>query len=108
MSPVKKRTEEQFSLLADETSLIRLVGFQRFQQRKLNDYQLKNIPVELTNCEVKSSRQGEGYEVMLKNSTQIKQSPKKLDMASLRADVAATSKRLQHFHHWIAWKSSRE
>ena len=53
---------------------------------------MKNIPVELTNCEVKPSRQGEGYEVMLKNATQIKQSPEKLDVASLRADTGTTTK----------------
>ena len=56
-------------------------GF-RIQHRKLNEQ--KNIPVELANCEVKPARQGEGYEVMLKSSTQIKQSPK--DVASLMAD----------------------
>ena len=71
-------------LLADETSQIRLVGFQGIQQRKLNDYYEKNIPVEL---EVKPAHQGEGYEVMLKNATLIKQSPKRLDVTLLMADI---------------------
>ena len=57
---------------------ILLVGFQGTQQRKLNEYHQKNIAVALENCEVKPARQGEGYEVMLKTSTLIKQSPKKL------------------------------
>ena len=57
---------------------ILLVGFQGMQQRKLNEYHQKNIAVALENCEVKPARQGEGYEVMLKTSTLIKQSPKKL------------------------------
>ena len=62
-------------------------GF-RIQHRKLNEQ--KNIPVKLANCEVKPARQGEGHEVMLKSSTQIKQSPK--DVASLKADIATVSK----------------
>ena len=62
------------------------------QQRKLKDYHQKNIAVALENCEVKPARQGEGYEVMLKTSTLIKQSPKKLDVASLMADITTASK----------------
>ena len=62
------------------------------QQRKVNEYHQKNIAVALENCEVKPARQGEGYEVMLKTSTLIKQSPKKLDVASLMADIATASK----------------
>ena len=45
---------------------------------KLNEYHQKNIAVALENCKVKPTRQVEGYEVMLKTSTLIKQSPKKL------------------------------
>ena len=94
LSPVKKGRKALFfdGLLSDETSKIRLVGFQGMQQRKLDDYHQKNIPVELANCEVKPARQGEGYEVMLKSSTVIKQSPKKLDVASLMTDIATVSK----------------
>ena len=62
------------------------------QQRKLNNYHQKNIPVELANCELKPARQDEGYEEMLKSSTLIKQSPKKLNVASLMADIATASK----------------
>ena len=55
-------------VLANETSQIRLVGFQGMQQRKLNNYHHKNIAVALETCEVKPARQGKGYEyeVMLK------------------------------------------
>ena len=91
LSPVKKGRKAMFfdGLLADETSQIRLVGFQGMQQRKLNDYHQRNIAVALENCEVKPARQGEGYEVMLKTSTQ---SPKKLDVVSLMADITTASK----------------
>ena len=76
LSPVKKGRNSIFfdGTLADETSKIRVVGFDAQQQRKLNNYHQKNIPVELINCEVKSSRYGEGYEVMLKGGTHIKES----------------------------------
>ena len=62
LSPVKKGRKAMFfdGLLADETSQIRLVGFQGMQQRKLNEYHQKNIAVALENCEVKPARQGEG------------------------------------------------
>ena len=79
-------------VLADETSQIRLVRLQGMQQRKLNNYHYKNIAGALETCEAKSARQGEGYEVMLKTSTLIKQSPKKLDVASLMADIATAFK----------------
>ena len=93
LSPVKKGRKAMFfdGMLADDTSQIRLVGFQGMQQRKLNDYYQRNIPVELENCEVKPAR-GEGYEVMLKSSMLIKQSPKNLDATLLMADNATASK----------------
>ena len=47
------------------------MGFQGFHQRKLNDYHLKNIPVELTNC----ARHAEEFRNLL-------------DFASLMVDVA--------------------
>ena len=91
LSPVKRGRKSVFfdGMLADESSKIRLVGFDAQQQRKLNEYHQNNIPVQLLNCEVKPSRQGEGYKLMLKNGTQIKQSPKKMDIASLMVDAAA-------------------
>ena len=94
LSPVKKGRKAMFldGMLADDTSHIRLVGFQGMQQQKLNDYYQRNIPVELENCEVKPAGQGEGYEVMLKSSTLIKQSPKNLDVTLLMADNATASK----------------
>ena len=93
LSPVKKGRKAVFfdGLLADESSQIRLVGFQEMQQRKLNDFHQRNVAVALENCQVKPARQGEGYEVMLKTSTIIKESPKKLDVASLMADIATAS-----------------
>ena len=90
LSPVKKGRKSLFfdGMLADDTSKIRVVGFDAGQQRKLTEYHQSNRTVELLNCEVKPSRLGEGYEVMLKSSTQIRESPKKLDVAVLKVDAS--------------------
>ena len=69
-------------MLADDTSTMRLVGFAATQQKKLEEYQQKNVAVELRNCEVKRSRYGEGYELMLKSGSSIKESPKKIDVST--------------------------
>ena len=53
---------------------------------------IKRTAVALENCEVKTAHQGEGYEMTLKTSTLIKQSSKRLDVASLIADIATASK----------------
>ena len=60
--------------IADSTAMIRLVGFNPLQQRKLQEIQEKKVPVELSNCEVKQSQYGPGYEVMLKGSSFIRAS----------------------------------
>ena len=73
-------------MLADDTSTIRLVGFAAAQQKKLEEYQQKKVAVELHNCEVKQSRHGEGYELMLKSGSSIRESPKKIDVSTLMVD----------------------
>ncbi len=90
LSPIKKGRNSIFfdGTLADEHSKIRFVAFDAHQQRKLQDYHQKNVPVELANCEVKSSRFGDGYELMLKSGTGIAQSPKKLDVSALMQEMA--------------------
>ena len=54
LSPVKEGRKALFfdGMLADKMSQIRVVGFQGVQQRKLNGYHQKKIPVEILNCEV--------------------------------------------------------
>ena len=54
--PVKKGQKAAFfdGILADETSQIRLVGFQGM---KLNEFQQKKL---LDNCEVKAARRDDG------------------------------------------------
>ena len=86
LSPVKKGRKSVFfdGMMADETSKVRLVGFSPHQQKKLNELYQKDIPIQLVDCEVKQARQGQGFEVLLKHNTQIVQSPKKIDIASLK------------------------
>ena len=63
LSPIKKGRNSVFfdGTLADGTSKI---SFDGTQQRKLQDYHDKKVPVELVNCEVKTSGYGEGYDVV--------------------------------------------
>ena len=88
LSPVKEGRNSLFfdGRLADNTSTMRIVGFAAAQQKKLEEYQQKKVAVELRNCEVKRSRYGEGYELMLKSGSTIKESPKKIDVSMLIAD----------------------
>ncbi len=89
LSPIKKGRNSIFfdGTLADEKSKIRFVGFDAHQQRKLDEYHQRNVPVELANCEVKSSRFGDGYELLLKSATGIKESPKKMNVSALMQEM---------------------
>ena len=58
--------------LADRTSSVEVVGFSPQHQIQLNDLHQAKSPVELVNCVVKHSRQGQGYDIMLKSNTEIR------------------------------------
>ena len=95
ISPIKKgRLNTQFfdATLADTTSSVRLVGFSSQHQIQLSQMHKSNAPVELTNCVLKNSRQGQGFDVMLKSNTQIKKSPKKFDMHTIMASTTLDPK----------------
>ena len=81
-------------MLADETSKIRLVGFDVAQQKKLQDFQLKKMLVELVNCEVKEFRFGEGYQLMLKSGSGIKESSKIMDVSTSIVENELSSKQI--------------
>ena len=67
ISPVKKgRKSFVYATLVDTTSKVRLVGFSPQQQLILSDLHKTSSAVELDNCEIKHSRQGQGYGIMLK------------------------------------------
>jgi len=77
LSPINKGGKSLFfdRMLADDTSKVQVVGFEAHQQKKLNELYQKNGPIQLVNCEVKKSRNGQGYEVLLKAA--LRSSPRK-------------------------------
>ena len=73
---------------------MRVVSFSPQHQIQLNDLHKAKSPVELVNCVVKHSRQGQGYDIMLKNNTEIKLSPKKLDMEAIMPSSSTVQNQL--------------
>ena len=68
LSPIKKGQKSLFfdRMLADDTSKVRVVGFEVLQQKKPNELYQKNGPIQLVDSEVKKTRHGQGYKVLLK------------------------------------------
>ncbi len=58
---------------------------------KLHEYHQRNVPVELANCEVKSSRFGDGYELMLKSATGNTESPKQMNVSVLMQEMVVNT-----------------
>ena len=94
LSPVKKgRSSIYFDgTLTDGTSKIRMVGFSSDQRKKLASFADSSQSVQLINCEIKQSREGDKMEIILKKFTDIKKSPKDIDTSNLDpTDTAETS-----------------
>ena len=55
----------------------------------LHNKKTPRLPAEkrLLNCEVKPSRYGDGYKLMLKSGSCITESPKKIDVSTIVADA---------------------
>lgn len=92
LSPVKKGRNSLFfdGTIADGKSSVRLVGFSAEQQKKLTTLQQNKKPINIVNCEIKSSRQGHKMEVMLKNATVIQESTKEIDSAAFEQEEVET------------------
>lgn len=84
LSPLKKgRTFNYFDgAIADETSKLRIVGFTKDQQEKLDGFFKAKLTINLY-CQVKESHDGTKLEVMLKPSTQIQKSSKDIDNSKI-------------------------
>lgn len=96
VSPVKKgRSSIYFDgTLTDGTSKMRMVGFSCEQRKRLAAFADTSRSVQLINCEIKQSREGDKMEipVILKKFTDIKESPKGIDISNLDpADSSDTS-----------------
>ena len=61
--------------LTDGRANVRLVGFDDKQHQKLAEFQKKQEPVALVNCEVKPSKYGSQLEVVMSKGTQVLKSP---------------------------------
>lgn len=88
ISPVKKGRNSIFfdGVIADANAKMRLVGFNSDQQKKMSYFFREKIPVNIENCEIKQSRQGFQTEVMLKSTSRISESPKKIDISTITRD----------------------
>jgi len=62
------------------------------QQMIMNDFLERKEAVELKNCQIQQARKGHSMEVLLKNTTEITGSPKKIHVSSLEFEdsTAAT------------------
>lgn len=64
--------------LTDETTSLRMVGFNTLQQKEIAAFQDQKQTVTLDDCQIQKSRYGAQMEVLLKQSTSILSLPKKL------------------------------
>ena len=85
LSPIKKGRNRNYfdATLSDGTAKLCLVGFNSKQQSTMTDLMQKREPVQLSDCQIKPARRGHDMEVMLKNTTIIHESPKKMSVSSI-------------------------
>ena len=85
LSPIKKgRTRNYFDgTISDGTSKLRLVGFNSKQRSLMSEFMEKKEAVALKDCQVQQARRGYDMEVLLKNSSAVVGSPKKLKVSML-------------------------
>ena len=88
VSPVKKGKRSNFfnGKLADESCAMRMVGFNAHQQIKLQEFHVKRVPVQISNCEIKRSKYGDGYDILLKSTSGIEKSSKDINASHLIDD----------------------
>lgn len=77
--------------LSDGTKELRLVGFASEQHKKLTAYREQNLAVQLHNCEVKQSRQGHQFEILLKTATKITQSTRPIEVPETDESIKTTN-----------------
>ena len=92
LSPVKKGRNTNYfdGTIADERTKLRLVGFSSDQQRKLSSFFKNGTTINLQNCQVKESREGNKMEVMLKGNTIIVESEKGINKSLLDCEDVNT------------------
>ena len=87
-----KRAKYFEGKLTDGEKQLRIVGFREGQRSTLAEYQKKNAPVTLLNCELKRDRQSEELEVLLKSSWHHR--PQKFEISDIAA-IATSELKLE-------------
>ncbi len=90
LSPIKKgRTRNYFDgTVSDGTLKLRMVGFNVKQRAAMRDLLEKKEAVDLKDRQIQQARRGHSMEVLLKNSTEVSASPKKISVSSLEFEDA--------------------
>ena len=65
---------------------MRLVGFKKSHQSKIKQMMESKEPVLIDDCQIKCGGRGNKLEILLKSSTKITKSPKKIDTTNMRSD----------------------
>ena len=66
--------------LSDGSKEVRLVGFDGMVHQKLSEFHKKNEAVAMSNCEVKLNKYSSDLEVVVRNGSELQQSPTKFDI----------------------------
>ena len=72
--------------ITDGKTNLRLVGFNEKQQKELVEFQSKNVPVAIVNCEIKPNKWGSEMEVIMNKYTDVVKSPSKFDFVPVPQD----------------------
>ena len=85
--------------LSDDTRSVRVVGFDQQQQEKMTHHFENKTPIVLDNCQIEKPKYTEEMQVLIKQSTKIATSPKKVEtpvFQLLQAISDITLNQLQH------------
>ena len=74
--------------IADDHSSVRFCGFNSTVRRKLEENYEKGEPVLLDGCEIRKARQGDSFEVIVKNGTEILKSQKSFQITKDKSLVS--------------------
>lgn len=88
VSPIKKGRYSDFfeGNVYDGQSTMRLVGFKKSQQKQMKQMMESKEPIHIDDCQIKCAKRGNKLEILLKNATKIKKSPKKFNTTNMASE----------------------
>ena len=91
VSPMKKSQSTSYfeAKLCDDDTQVRLVGFSATQQKRLANCQDTMDPVNLSDVKIKCAKHSDDLELLLKTSSQVQRSPKKIAPAKVAKLVSS-------------------